>query len=146
MEPIDHTYAIPVQTIKDADMFNLPKLSKNAMRKIKTDGAYEGKNKIIFGADGKIIRGDDHDKSEYMSKLRKESEKGGKTVGLVDEDDVSDGDAQDTYIKRVKQNLQENLKEDEKTAKERLREKRIKTKRKMKMMRGEDPDDREDEA
>ena len=87
---------------QDADMFNLPKLSKNAMRKIKTDGAYEGKNKIIFGADGKIIRGDDHDKSEYMSKLRKESEKGGKTVGLVDEDDVSDGDAQDTYIKRVK--------------------------------------------
>ena len=50
-------------------------------------------------------------------------------------------DDQEAYVDQMRKNLQKNLDVDEKVAKEKLREKRVKTKRKLRMLRGEDPDD-----
>jgi len=45
-------------------------LSKNALRKIRPDGPYQGKNKVIFDGEGvKVTPKSDFD-SMYMSSLR----------------------------------------------------------------------------
>mgnify|MGYP000946261806 CR=1 FL=1 len=48
----------------------LPKLSKKAMRKIKAEGPYAGKNKIRFDSSGNVIKKTEFD-SDYMTALRK---------------------------------------------------------------------------
>ena len=71
-------------------------MSKTALRKIKPEGVFDGKNKIKFGADGKAIKGET---SEYMKQLRKDQISQDKDeLKLIEESDVSDEDRQDKHL------------------------------------------------
>jgi hypothetical protein len=46
-------------------------VSKNKLRKITADGPFKGRNVTVFGADGKTVSKDEHDRLKYIQSLNK---------------------------------------------------------------------------
>ena len=110
----------------------LPPLSKRALRKIKTDGPYAGKNIVHFDNEGKIIKKDPD--SDYLAQLRK-SAAGGEQQDTaagrmkIERDGDIDNDLQhehlqEKHVKAMRKRIDENLEADHQTAKQRIKEKR----------------------
>ena len=112
----------------------LPSLSKRAMRKIKMEGQYEGKNAIIFDDEGKAIS-----KSEVMAKTSFiEQLKKNKELGVQEDKDVaSDSEEGEKYKEKLRKELAETKAKDDKLRKDKIKEKRQKAKRREKEERGD---------
>ena len=104
----------------------MPELSKNKMRKIKSDGLFAGKNITKFDNTGKPVSAEEH--NAYLQTLR------GDTVIETEADAKAKqkNDDQAKHVKQIKQSLQENVEKDEQIAKDRIKEKRLKEKRRRK--------------
>jgi hypothetical protein len=97
------------------------KLSKRKMNKITAEGPYQGKNVTVFTEDGTKVSKDAHERKKYLDSLK---------INMRDENDVeSDSDEQQNYLETVRSNLLKTKEEDTKLAKQKLKEKRIKSKK-----------------
>ena len=91
------------------------------MNKITAEGPYQGKNVTVFTEDGTKVSKDAHERKKYLDSLK---------INMRDENDVeSDSDEQQNYLKTVRSNLLKTKEEDTKLAKQKLKEKRIKSKK-----------------
>lgn len=105
------------------------KLSKRKMSKITADGPYQGKNVIVFAEDGRQVSKDSYERQKYLASLK---------VNMRQESDVeSDSDEQQNYLENVRQQLQKNQSKDTELAKLKLKEKRLKTKKRRRALEGE---------
>lgn len=92
------------------------------MRKIHVEGPYAGKNKIILDREGRPASKEESN-SAYIKSLRLTSEADAKAT-------ATDKDT-DRHIKNVRDALNQRQEEDEKLFKERIKEKRIKSKKRL---------------
>lgn len=91
----------------DEESRALPKLSKKALRKIKPDGPYAGKNKVKLDSDGKALKQAEFD-SDYLTALRKGSglNADGSKMEVQRDNEVSRGDdLQAMHVATVKKQL-----------------------------------------
>ena len=111
----------------------LPNLSKRALRKIKPEGHYDGKNKMTFDAEGKVVVPKSDFDSVYMQQLRDPDGK----IKLQRDDEVSEDEgARDVHTAKMKKKLAENLEVDTKIAKEKRKEKKLKLKKRLRAENG----------
>lgn len=81
------------------------------MRKIRPEGPFGGKTKLILDADGKSHKKTDFD-SEYLQSLRKQegkNEDGSKMQIDLDDEVSQDGKEVDRYVAKMKKHLATNL-------------------------------------
>ena len=113
--------------MEEATITKLPQLSKRKLRGI---DPYGGKNAMIFDDDGKLIpKSEAKKRSAYMDTLERDKE-----VVIRDAEEMSSDSDQhqaEKHVMRVKKELMVNKDLDEKFAKERVREKRIKAKKRL---------------
>jgi len=119
----------------------LPSLSKKALRKIKEDGPYAGLNRIKLDGEGKVDKKTGVFDSDYMSKLRKADSKNADGTDMKIEHDLEvevkkGGEEQDKHVKRIKDALAKTKSGDDKMRKEKLKEKRIKLKKRLRAENG----------
>ena len=76
----------------------LQKVSKNKLRKITADGPFKGKNVTVFGADGKTVSKDEHDRLKYINSLQKNFQ-------IRNENDVSEEEDRGAYIGKVRKTI-----------------------------------------
>ena len=132
-----------IEEVEEEDDKAMPALSKNALRKIRPEGPYQGKNKMVFDGEGaKVTPKSDFD-SVYMNSIRDKD--GGKMMIERDTEVKEEDDAQVTYMTTMKKRLAKNLAADDKIHKERIKEKRIKAKKRMRAEAGDD-DKNDDEG
>jgi len=89
----------------------------------------------VFTEDGKKMTKDEYDRKKYLDSLKSK-------LTIQDESDVSSGDdhqMRGEYIEKVKKNLQKNELVDTELAKAKLKEKRIKTKKRLRELDGDRP-------
>ena len=118
----------------------LPSLSKKAMRKIKPEGPYAGKNIVKFDAQGNAVNKTEFD-SDYLTALRQSAayhdQAGAFTVQRdTDLANTDQSKLQDKHLARVKQTLEKNMAVDSKMAKDRIKDKRIKLKKRLRAEMG----------
>mmetsp|Transcript_20264 Transcript_20264/g.25015 ORF Transcript_20264/g.25015 Transcript_20264/m.25015 type:complete len:158 (-) Transcript_20264:157-630(-) len=112
------------------------------MRRIKFEGPYEGKNKVKLDAEGKTLKKTEFD-SDYLQSLRegKGANADGTSMNIVRDKDVkAEVGQQDRHVERVKKDIAKNLAVDDQTAKDRIKEKRIKLKKRLRAEMGLDSD------
>lgn len=106
----------------------MPNLSKRALRKIKPEGHFDGKNKKTFDADGNLVVPKSDFDGVYVNQLRDPDGK----MKILRDTEVSDDDgARDAHTVKMKEKLAENLEVDTKVAKEKRKEKRLKVKKRL---------------
>ena len=59
-------------------------MSKRALRKIRPEGPYAGKNRVTFDADGKTVKKTDDGTGDYMSNLRSSAKETGAEIGTIE--------------------------------------------------------------
>lgn len=115
----------------------LPSLSKRALRKIRPEGPYAGKNKLQFDAEGNASK---KTESDYMKALRAgDTLKDGSKIEK-DADISDDSGKQDKYVTEMKKRIHKNKAEDDKMAKARIKDIRKKHKKRDRAANGDDRD------
>ena len=97
------------------------------MAKITSEGPYQGKNILVFTEDGQRITKEEHEKQQRLNKYK---------LDFRQESESFDDD--DEYISRVKTELQKTRAQDDVLAREKLKEKRIKLKKRLRKEAGDD--------
>ena len=113
----------------------LPALSSRAMRKIRAEGPYAGKNKIALDATGQAVS--KTEESDYLKALRQSSKDPTKVMKVERDADVSDADGED-FVKAMRKRMADNQKVDDQVAKERIKELRSKHKKRNRKEAGEE--------
>ena len=72
------------EKLDEEDAKILPALSKRALRKIRPEGPYAGKNRVTFDAEGKAVKKTDDGTGDYMTALRTSAKEGDGEIGVIE--------------------------------------------------------------